>query len=54
MIDIKNLTKVYNGKAALDNVNLTLEDGQIVGIVGENGSSLPVTLSYAFGIQERN
>lgn len=38
MIEIKNLTKVYNGKAALDNVNLNISDGQIVGLVGENGS----------------
>ncbi|WP_394010999.1 ABC transporter ATP-binding protein [Anaerococcus cruorum] len=53
MIDIKNLTMVYNGKAALDNINLNIEDGQIVGLVGENGSGKTTLLRILAGI-ERN
>ncbi|MDU5534732.1 MAG: ABC transporter ATP-binding protein [Anaerococcus sp.] len=51
MIEIKNLTKVYGGKAALDNVNLTLEDGQIIGLVGENGSGKTTLLRILAGLE---
>lgn len=40
MIEIKNLSYKYPGskKLALDNINLTIEDGQYVAILGHNGS----------------
>ena len=38
MIEIKDLTVSYGGRNVLDNLNLSLEDGRIVGLVGENGS----------------
>jgi len=38
MIDIRNLTKTYDGKAAVDNVSLTVERGQIAALVGTSGS----------------
>lgn len=53
MIETKNLTMVYNGKAALDNVNIRIEDGQIIGLVGENGSGKTTLLRILAGL-ERN
>lgn len=53
MIEAKNLTMVYNGKAVLDNVNLNLDDGQIVGLVGENGSGKTTLIRILAGL-ERN
>ncbi|MBQ7820818.1 MAG: ATP-binding cassette domain-containing protein [Clostridia bacterium] len=39
MIEFKNVTKVYpNGTIALDGIDLTIEDGEFVFIVGGNGS----------------
>lgn len=38
MVEIKNLNKFFGGKRALDNVSLTLSQGQIVGLFGENGA----------------
>lgn len=39
MIEFKNVKKVYsNGTAALDNVNLKIDDGEFVFIVGESGA----------------
>lgn len=53
MIEAKNLTKIYNGKAALDNVNINISNGQIVGLVGENGSGKTTLLRILAGL-ERN
>ncbi len=38
MIEIKNLTKKYGAKTALEDVNLTIPQGQIIGLFGENGA----------------
>lgn len=38
MLEIKGLSKSYIGKDALQDVNLTLEQGEIVGLLGENGA----------------
>ena len=42
MIEIKNLTKIFTGKqgefVALDNVNVTIEDGDVYGVIGTSGA----------------
>ena len=39
MIEFKNVSKVYpNGTVGLDNVNLTIEQGEFVGIIGLSGA----------------
>lgn len=38
MIEIRNLTKIYDGTAAVDDVSLTVEKGQIAALVGTSGS----------------
>ena len=43
VIEINNLSYVYNsgtsnGKKALDNITLSVEKGEFLGIVGGNGS----------------
>ena len=53
MIDIKDLTMVYSGRAVLDNVNLSLDQGQIVGLLGENGSGKTTLIRILAGL-ERN
>ena len=37
-LECKNLTKDYGNVMALSDVNLTLESGRIVGLLGPNGS----------------
>ena len=38
LLEVRGLTKAFGGIRALDGVDLTLSDGQILGIVGPNGS----------------
>ena len=38
LIEIKNLFKEFDGKFAINNVNLNIERGKIVGLLGPNGS----------------
>lgn len=38
LLEVKNVSKNYGGKKALKNVNLTIEAGKIVGLLGPNGS----------------
>ena len=50
MIDIKDLTMVYSGRAVLDNVNLSLDQGQIVGLLGENGAGKTTLMNILYGM----
>ena len=50
-IIIKNLTHIYNKKgpyekAALDNINLTIDDGEFVGIIGHTGSGKSTLIQH--------
>ena len=38
MIEIRNLTKKYGRTLALDNINLDMPRGEIIGLFGENGA----------------
>ena len=50
MLEIKNLNKKYgSGKVALKSVNLTLPNGQIVGLFGENGAGKTTMMKSILG-----
>ncbi len=38
MIRIDNLTKVYDGVKAVDNISLNIEKGEVFGFLGPNGA----------------
>ena len=46
MIEVKNLTKMYDGHLAVDHLNFTMEEGRIYGFLGPNGAGKS-TLGYA-------
>ncbi|MCL2847550.1 MAG: ATP-binding cassette domain-containing protein [Firmicutes bacterium] len=45
MFEVKNITKIYNGKAVLDDVSLAFETGCITSLVGANGAGKSTLLS---------
>lgn len=51
MIQIENVTKTYNNTVcAVDNLNLTVNNGEIVGFIGPNGAGKTTTLKMLTGI----
>ncbi len=49
MVEVKNLTKRYGGKLALDRVSFTVEEGSIVGFLGPNGAGKSTTMNIVTG-----
>lgn len=52
MIEIKNLTLKYGGRNVLDDMNLSLEKGKIIGLVGENGSGKSTLMRILTGLEK--
>ncbi len=50
MIEVINLTKKFDGFAALDSVSLDLKEGKIYGLVGANGSGKSTLLRVLSGV----
>lgn len=54
MINITNLTKKYGKHIILDDINLTIEKNDCIGIVGDNGSGKTTLLSIIYGMTKKN
>ena len=50
LLEMKNITKVFPGVKALDNVNLVVEEGEFHAIVGENGAGKSTLMNVLSGI----
>lgn len=50
VLELKGLTKKYGSKKALDNVDLVLPRGSIVGLLGPNGSGKTTMLKLVTGL----
>ncbi|GAB3948900.1 gliding motility-associated ABC transporter ATP-binding subunit GldA [Spirosoma harenae] len=46
---VQNLTKVYNQQRAVDQISLTVQQGEIVGFLGPNGAGKSTTMKIATG-----
>ena len=52
MIEIKRIQKKYKKKAVLTDINLDVQEGSCVGILGGNGSGKSTLLSILAGVQK--
>jgi ABC-2 type transport system ATP-binding protein len=52
MLEIRSLTKRYNGIAAVENISFRIDPGEIVGYLGPNGSGKSTTVKTIVGLIE--
>ena len=50
MLEIKNLTKTYGDKRAVDDLTLSIEPGEICAFIGHNGAGKTTTIKAVCGI----
>ncbi|MCR4930448.1 MAG: sugar ABC transporter ATP-binding protein [Lachnospiraceae bacterium] len=50
LLEMQNITKLFPGVKALDNVNLQVEEGEIHALVGENGAGKSTLMNVLSGI----
>ena len=49
-LSIRELVKVYRGRRVVDQVNLTVESGQVIGLLGPNGAGKTTTFYMTVGL----
>ena len=49
MIEVQNLTKVYGGKTAVEDVSFKIRNGRIYGLLGPNGAGKSTTMNIMTG-----
>ncbi len=52
VIETQDLTKIYNGQAAVDHLTFTLQEGEVFGFLGPNGAGKTTTLLMLMGLTE--
>ena len=52
MIEIKNVTKKYGNKVALDDISFNVEDGEIFAFIGHNGAGKTTLIESMVGIHD--
>jgi len=52
VIEVKNITKKYGSFTAVDDITFTIQDGEIVGFLGQNGAGKSTTMNMITGYIE--
>lgn len=50
LLETHNLTKEYNGRKAIDDLNITMYEGDIYGFLGPNGAGKSTTMKTILGL----
>ena len=51
-IELKNVTKTFNGVEILKNLNMTIDEGKVLGILGRSGSGKSVLINMLRGMKD--
>ena len=49
-VEVENLSKQYGGNTVLHDINLTIDEGEIVGLIGPNGAGKSTLLKSIMGL----
>ncbi|MBI2056449.1 MAG: ABC transporter ATP-binding protein [Candidatus Sungbacteria bacterium] len=50
IIEVKNLSKLFGGFTAVDNISFVLKEGEILGLLGPNGAGKTTTIQMLLGV----
>ena len=50
MIELKQIAKQFNQRQVINNLNLTIKEGEIVGLLGPNGAGKTTTVRMIAGV----
>ena len=50
IVELKNVTKRYEDKLVVDNINFSIEEGEIFGLLGPNGAGKSTVISMICGL----
>jgi len=53
IIEVKNLTKKFNGFTAVDNISFEIKEGEILGLLGPNGAGKTTTIDILLGLTKQ-
>ena len=52
VIEMRDVTKVFPGVIANDHINLAVYEGEVLGLLGENGAGKSVLMSILYGLYQ--
>jgi ABC-2 type transport system ATP-binding protein len=53
-INLRDIVKRYDSKLAVDNINLSIEKGEVFGLLGPNGAGKSTTIKMIMGLLRPN
>ena len=54
LLEMRNIKKDFFGNQVLSDINLTLKEGEVIGLVGENGAGKSTLMKCLFGIYNKD
>lgn len=52
IVELRNCTKIFPGVKALDNMQLAVKPGEILGLIGENGAGKSTLIKVLTGVHQ--